>query len=156
MIYNRYEKISQIECRCINELFDFHLDMSNLNKISHPSTSTQVLTAPNFSAQEGEKVYLKTRRFFIPLMWELEIIEIEKPYKIIHMANRSPFRHWRHSHIFQEKDYGIELIDKIEFIPPMGVMGGFLEPIIIKELDKMLEHRHQKTIEILSSIHDSD
>ncbi|MEA2027590.1 MAG: hypothetical protein U9N49_01255, partial [Campylobacterota bacterium] len=132
------------------------LFLINYSKISHPSTRTKVLTAPDFSAQEGERVYLKTRRFFIPLMWELEITSVEKPYKIVHMAKRSPFPHWRHSHIFKQKDYGIELIDEIEFIPPMGVVGNFLEPMIIKELDKMLEYRHKTTIELLTSNRKND
>jgi len=150
-MYNRYQKISQIECSCIEDLFNFHLDVQNIEKVSHPSLNTKVLN-PQIQTKQGEVLHLQTRRFYISMVWEMEIALIEKPYKIVNIATKSPFHYWRHSHIFQEKDYGIEMIDQVEFIPPFGMVGKFLEPIIAKELDKMFEHRHQATIELLKTV----
>lgn len=148
MMYNRYQKISQVECSCIEELFNFHLDIQNLERISHPSIKTTILT-PQKDAKVGETIHYTTRRLFIPAFWEMEVEIVEKPYKIVNVAKKSPFEFWRHSHTFTEKDYGIEWTDEIEFIPPLGVVGRFFEPVIIKELDDIFEHRHKMTLELL-------
>jgi len=149
-MYNRYQKVSQVECSCIEELFNFHLDTQNLEKISHPSITTKVLT-PQKNTQEGETIHYTTRRLFIPTVWEMEVQAVEKPYRIVNIAKKSPFEYWKHSHSFQEKEYGIEWVDEIEFIPPLGIVGRFLEPVIIKELDDIFEHRHKVTLELLKN-----
>jgi ligand-binding SRPBCC domain-containing protein len=147
-MYNKYQKISQVECGCIEELFNFHLDTHNLERISHPSIKTKVIVHPE-NTQVGEKIHFTTRRLFIPTYWEVEVETLEKPYKIVNIAHKSPFNYWKHSHTFAQKDYGIEWIEQVEFIPPLGVVGRFLEPVIIKEMDDIFEHRHRVTLELL-------
>ena len=106
------------------------------------------------TSTEGKEVKLKTTKFFIPTIWNVEISLIKKPYMIVDTGITSPFKFWRHSHKFSKKGEFCELKDEIEYELPLGFLGDLFNPLIKKELEKMFKYRQEKTKMILEKRND--
>lgn len=143
-----YEKTSLIFCG-LEELFDFHLDFNNLKAITPKDTKVTMQDAM-LTPKEGDILRLKTVKNFITTTWEVEIRTIQKPNLLFDVALKSPFKVWRHSHIFTQLEDGVcELTDRVEYELPFGIFGSLLDFIIQLELAKMFTFRHSVTKKIL-------
>ena len=140
---------SLIDCT-LEELFEFHLDSRNITEIT-PSNSKVELLSKDTPTFEGKIVKLKTTRLFIPINWEVKIEKLDKPNLLVDVAIKSPFKYWKHQHVFQQKGNQCELKDIIEFELPFGILGKLVEPFLILDIKNMFEYRHQKTKEILEN-----
>lgn len=146
---NSFEKISIVNCS-IDELFDFHLDIKNLKNITPLDTSVELLNK-DFIPHEGGILKIKTIKHYIPTIWEVQIAKIEKPNLLVDMALKSPFKLWKHSHVFTKKGNVCELKDIVEYKLPFGAIGSLFDFFIQKELKNMFEFRHRITKEILEA-----
>jgi ligand-binding SRPBCC domain-containing protein len=142
-------QISKINCT-LDSLFDFHLDSNNITKITPENIKVELLNS-DIKTYEGKVVKLKTTKMFIPTYWEVKIEKLEKPNILVDLALKSPFKYWRHQHIFTKKGNMSELKDVIEFELPFGLLGKIISPFIENDIKKMFEYRHKKTKQILES-----
>ena len=112
----KFEKISTINCK-IEDLFEFHLDMKNLENITPPNTKVELLNK-DFVPHEGGILKIRTVKNFIPITWEVKIDKIQKPNLLVDIAIKSPFKYWKHSHVFTQKGNICELKDVLEYELP--------------------------------------
>jgi len=148
MSHRIYEKTSLIECS-IEELFEFHLDLTNLQAIT-PKDTKVTLVGEIFTPKEGDVLRLKTVKNFIPIDWDVLIQKVQKPNILVDLALKSPFSFWEHSHIFTQKENGVcELKDIVEYKAPFGFVGVLFDFFIRYELGKMFTYRHEVTKKIL-------
>lgn len=145
----KFEKISYINCK-LDDLFDFHLDVNNLKKITPRDTKVELLTK-EFKPDVGKILTIKTTKSFISTIWEVRIDKLDKPNILVDVAIKSPFNLWKHSHIFKQKDNYCELKDEVIFKLPFGFLGGLFNFIVIKQLEEMFDFRHSMTKKILES-----
>lgn len=143
-------KTSLINCT-VEELFDFHLDSNNISKITPSNIKVKLLNSDT-ETFEGKIVKLITTKLFIQTYWEVKIEKLEKPNILVDVATKSPFKYWKHQHIFTKKGDMCELKDSIEFVLPFGIFGRIFELLIQYDIKNMFEYRHQKTKEILEKI----
>ncbi len=144
----KFEKISTINCK-IEDLFNFHLDMKNLENITPPNTKVDLVNK-DFVPHEGGILKIKTVKNFIPTTWEVKIDKIQEPNLLVDIALKSPFKYWKHSHVFTQKGNICELKDVVEYELPFGAIGNFFDFFIQKELRDMFDYRHKVTKEILN------
>lgn len=144
-----YEKSSFIACSA-KALFDFHLDVNNLTKISPPNIDVTLLQAPS-EPKEGEVIKLRTVKNFLPTTWEVQIKTLRAPTLFVDKALKSPFSLWEHHHIFTPKEGGCELKDIVHFSLPLGFLGGMLHGFVEKELEEMFAFRHDVTKKLLET-----
>jgi len=140
---------STINCT-LEELFDFHLDSNNITKITPADTKVQLLNDDS-QAYEGKIVKIKTTKFFIPTYWEVKIEHLQRPNILVDVALKSPFKYWKHQHIFTQKDNRCELKDIIEYKMPFGIFGKLLDHFIELDIKNMFQYRHKKTKMLLES-----
>lgn len=145
----KIEQVSFIDCK-VKDLFEFHLDSNNISKITPPQIKVELLNDDG-QTYEGKIVKIKSTKLFIPTYWEVEIEKLIKPNLLIDVALKSPFKFWKHQHIFTQKGNMCELKDIIEFKMPFGIFGKIFQPFIENDIKKMFEYRHQKTKEILEN-----
>lgn len=142
----KIEKSTLLNCG-VEKLFDFHIDSNNIKKITPKDTKVDLLNA-NTKTYEGKIVKIKTRKFFITTHWEVKIEKLKKPEILIDIALKSPFKYWKHQHIFMKiEDNKSELKDIIEFDLPF--YAGFLKAFIIKDIENKFDFRHKITKRIL-------
>lgn len=145
---NVYEKISLIECQ-VDELFNFHLDTNNLKEIS-PKNIKVTLLNEGFEPKEGAVLKLRTVKNFIPIIWEVKIDTLEAPNLLVDIAMKSPFKSWKHFHVFAQIDENhCELKDIVEYSLPFGFMNSLFNIFMQYELKAMFEFRHSVTKELL-------
>jgi len=140
-------KSTYIKCT-LEELFDFHLDSNNITKITPANIKVELLNSDT-QTFEGKIVKIKTTKFFVPTYWEVKIEKLEKPSILIDVAMKSPFKYWKHQHLFIKKGNVSELKDIIEYELPFGILGKIVEPFIEYDITKMFEYRHTQTKKIL-------
>ncbi len=143
----KYEKTSFIDCK-LEELFDFHLDVNNLKAIT-PDNIQITFLEENFTPKEKGVLKIKTVKNFLPIRWEVKIEKLQRPNILVDLALKSPFKYWKHSHIFTKKGNMCELRDVIEYELPFGKVGELFDFFIKKELDTMFTFRHNKTKKLL-------
>lgn len=142
-----FEKTITINCT-LEELFDFHLDMKNLEAITPPNIKVEVVNK-DFIPKEGGVLKINTIKNFIPIKWEVKIQKMQKPNILVDLALKSPFKYWEHSHIFTQKGNICEMKDIVKYELPFGFVGSLFDFLIKKELTNMFTHRHTVTKKIL-------
>ncbi len=143
----KYEKTSFIDCT-LEELFDFHLDVNNLKAIT-PDNIQITFLEENFTPKENGVLKIKTVKNFLPIKWEVKIEKLQRPNILVDLALKSPFKYWKHSHVFTKKGNMCELKDIVEYELPFGKLGVLFDFFIKKELDAMFTFRHNKTKKLL-------
>ncbi len=143
------EKTTLINCSQ-EMLFQFHMDSNNITKITPPNI---VVTLLNNDTEtfEGKIVKIKTTKFFIPTYWEVKIEKLDKPNILVDVAIKSPFKFWKHQHIFTQKGSMCELKDIIEYEMPFGIFGKIVEPLITLDIKNMFQYRHEETKRLLEN-----
>lgn len=144
-----YTQTSTISCE-IEDLFNFHLDTSNIKAITPPDTVVTLLN-PEITPHEGAVIRIKTVKFFIPTYWEVQISQLESPQLLVDTALRSPFKFWRHTHAFREVEGGCELKDVIEYELPFGWLGKLVGGFIAKDIAAMFSYRHERSKALLEA-----
>lgn len=145
----RFEKSIILNCT-LQEVFDFHLDVNNLKRITPPDMKV-ILLNEVIKVEQGTVLKIKSIKNFIPTYWEVEIKKIDSPNLLVDYAIKSPFKYWEHSHIFTKRGNQVELKDVVIYKLPFGKLGKLFDFFIKKELNNMFEFRHQITKKILSS-----
>ena len=139
-----FEKSVAIKCN-LKELFKFHLDTNNLPEISPPFPRAKVKKISEIPLQKGSTVIVSLNFFLFKTDWEILIEELEENKLIGDFQTKGIFDYWYHSHIFDLRGNQVIMTDKVEFIPPLGVLGRILIPLIQLQLFVMFNHRHKKT-----------
>lgn len=137
----------------IEAVFAFHLKPENLRLISPPSVKVVKLRLPE-RIEEGSVIELHTRLHgCLPSCWEVEIMELKSPYRLVDVARRSPFKFWRHTHEFRSVANGTEMTDIVEYQLPLGWLGRVLaEPWLVRpQLEAMFRYRHERTRVLLEA-----
>lgn len=117
--------------------------MQNL-KVITPKNFKVTLLHEGFIPKEGATLKMKVVQFFFPTLWEIQIDKLEAPNLMIDVAMKSPFKTWKHYHIYSRKSYGVcELKDRIEYSLPFYL--GFARPIVNFFINNMFEYRHMIT-----------
>lgn len=130
-----------------DKLFEFHTDSNNIKEITPSNTKVELLNEDT-STFLNKIIKIKTTKFFISTYWEVKIEKLDYPNILIDIALKSPFKFWRHQHIFTQQNNQCELKDIIEFELPFGILGKLFEPFIELDIRNMFEYRHKKTKEI--------
>lgn len=133
-------------------VFNFFTSPDNLLKVTPDNISVTILNEEEIIMEEGTEIDLKMKLFgFVPMKWQTKIDEWQPPDYFVDIQPKGPYRYWKHTHRFEEKDGGTLIIDHIEYTVP----GFFLEPIIhalkVKpNLDHLFDYRQEKYQEFLN------
>lgn len=136
------------------KVFMFHLHPKNLSRVNPPGLRILSLEAPE-TIQGGSHIRLKVSSWGIPQKWEVVVREVRDftgtPSKasILDEAVRGPFPLWRHHHEFlRTPDGSTQMVDRVEFLPPGGLAGVLLLPVIRLMLQRVFQKRHEATCRI--------
>jgi hypothetical protein len=61
-----------------------------------------------------------------PVKWVTEITEWQPPHRFVDAQISGPYRLWVHEHIFEEREGGTLMTDRVKYAAP----GGIFEPLI--------------------------
>lgn len=83
----------------------------------------------------------------IPMHWQTEITGVQKLAQFTDRQLKGPYSLWEHTHTFTATDNGVLMTDVVHYIVPMGVLGKWLNTLIIQgKINRIFEYR-RKTLE---------
>ena len=133
----------------VEELWAFHGSVDALTLLTPPGRRVEILSEDT-RVVAGAVHRLRVRQFGVPLIWEALIETAEPPRRFVDVARKSPFKSWRHEHLFEPREGGATLTDTIDYAPPFGPLGTIADALFIRrDLEAMFAHRHRVTKEAL-------
>jgi ligand-binding SRPBCC domain-containing protein len=133
------------------KLFKFHENPHNLRRISAPGLRIMEIRAEH-AARPGEEFRLVLRQGPITLRWTGRWETVEAPCLLVDTGVHCPFAYWRHSHIFEPRNEGSIMTDRVEYRSPWW-QGGPLADWIAGRLvfPRMFAARHTATRHFFSA-----
>jgi ligand-binding SRPBCC domain-containing protein len=137
----------------VEDVFAFHLDTRNAASISPRGTRITDVTG-RFPVMPGAIVTMRMRQRPSPVAttWRVRIAAVEPPHRVVDVAERSPFRAWRHEHLFQPLGPGRTLMtDRVTYRLPLGPLGHLAAPVVRRQLAHAFAERHRLTRDLLEA-----
>ncbi len=76
--------------------------------------------------------------------WVTEITVVKEGEFFIDEQRFGPYKMWHHEHRIREVEGGVEMIDKITYKLPGGIIGRLFHPILVKpQLLRIFQFREQ-------------
>jgi ligand-binding SRPBCC domain-containing protein len=141
----------------IQAVSDFHLNPHFIRHIL-PSYQKVVSLEEPERVEAGAEMKLDVRVYGWKQKWVVVWEDLQAPNgtpaqaRMVDVARRSPFRTWRHVHLFAAKSGGTEMIDRVEYDLPWGVLGRMAQPLIHGELDALFRVRQRRTKLVLEEM----
>jgi ligand-binding SRPBCC domain-containing protein len=130
----------------------FHEDPRNISLISPPSLQVKRVECRT-PARAGETFSLKVSQFGLALEWIGIWVEAVPNERLVDGAIRSPFRNWRHEHLFSAQGHHCVMTDRVSYALPGGVFGRLLDETVMKVVfTLMFEARHRATKKYFSAL----
>jgi ligand-binding SRPBCC domain-containing protein len=132
--------------RPLAEVFPFFADARNLEELTPPWLSFNVLTPDPIPMAVGTTIDYRLSWRGIPLRWRSEIAAWDPPHRFIDRQLRGPYRLWHHEHRFEEVDGGTMVVDDVEY----AVWGGALAVNlgVRRDVERIFAYRSERLAEI--------
>lgn len=128
-----------------DELFAFHLNPSNLARISPPVPPFRLVDAPS-PTSEGDLQVFRLGFGTAGVTWRARISRLERGTVLEDVQESGPFRRWRHQHQVRTENGGSRLTDVVAFRLIPTPVGEFLEFFLVRPaLVAMFAWRHRRT-----------
>lgn len=120
--------------------WDFFSSAKNLARITPPEMAFKIHTQlDNTEVYEGMIIdYTVSPLLGIPLKWQTEICQVNKPNLFTDRQLKGPYSLWEHTHRFIEKDNGILMRDEVKYKLPLGLIGELAHNFVVKEKIKKI------------------
>ena len=136
----------------IEAVFAFHLDPRNAARIAPGGMRVLSVEAPE-RVQAGDEIVLVVRQLPVPFAqrWRVRIAEVDAPIAIVDVALASPFRAWRHEHLFTVVgEKSTLLTDRVTYTLPFGALGRLADRLVVRRmLTRAFRERQARTRAIL-------
>jgi ligand-binding SRPBCC domain-containing protein len=120
-------------------VFPFFADARNLETITPPWLNFHVRTPGEIPMRVGALIDYQLRIHGLPVRWQTEITGWNPPISFVDEQRRGPYRLWRHTHTFTEKDGGTYCHDRVEYAVPGGALVNWL--LVRHEVKQIFSYR---------------
>ena len=131
------------------KMFDFFSRAENLELLTPPWLSFNVVTPTPIRMCEGALIDYRLRVRGIPLRWRSEITVWDPPYRFVDVQLRGPYRMWHHEHRFTEVEGGTRVEDRVKY----AVLGGSLvnKLFVAPDVRRIFDYRTQRLRELFEA-----
>jgi ligand-binding SRPBCC domain-containing protein len=133
----------------LREVAMFHDDPVSLVAITPPPVR---VTIERFDrpVRAGSRVIFRLSVGPIGVRWDGAIAEYVDQKYFRDVQNTGPFGAWSHTHSFAAETDGTRVNDRVEYEPPLGLIGKLIDPILVRpSLAFLFNYRKKKTRELL-------
>lgn len=78
---------------------------------------------------------------FIPVTWITEITHVDEPHFFVDEQRFGPYRFWHHQHHFRPVAGGVEMLDIVNYLLPLGIPGLVASGYVARRLEAIFDFR---------------
>lgn len=131
--------------RPLPEVFEFFSRAENLQTITPPWMHFQIVTPGPIEMREGASIAYALRVRGFPLRWLTVIEKWNPPFEFIDVQAKGPYKLWRHTHRFVERDGGTLITDSVDYALPFGILGRLTHRFqVARDLAAIFDYRQQR------------
>lgn len=134
----------------VTQVFSFFADASNLEVITPPWLHFRILAQeiPQSGADALIDYWLRWRG--LPIRWRTQITAWDPPDRFEDMQLVGPYRHWRHTHLFESAGQGTRMTDVVHYSLPFGLVGALAHRLVVaSDLEAIFDFRAQRVASLL-------
>ncbi len=131
--------------RCIDatpdEVYAWCARPKAFDRLTPPWAKIRVLQRPA-RLENGAELVFELKRGPLWIRWAARLEDCEPPFRFRDVQVAGPFASWTHTHAFEPAAGGTDVVDRVEYAPPFGVLGLAGRPFIERSLARMFRFRH--------------
>ena len=130
--------------------WSFFQNPGNLSKITPSNMGFDILSEVPDKMYPGLFINYKVSPLFgIKMNWTTEITYVDAINYFVDEQRVGPYAIWHHEHHFKEIDGGVEMLDRVYYKVPLGILGKLVHPLIVKpKLEEIFDFRVQRVEEL--------
>ena len=127
----------------LDEAWAFYADPRNLAFITPPDMGFVIHTPLPGAMYTGMLIEYTIRPLLsVPVRWVTEITHISERRYFVDEQRSGPYRLWHHEHHFREVPGGVEVMDLVSYLLPLGRLGDLANEIVVaRRLAAIFEYR---------------
>ncbi len=132
--------------RPMEEVWDFFSRPENLNAITPPDVSFEILSdIKAVKMYQGMIIQYKISPFLgIKLDWVTEITHTVEGHYFIDEQRFGPYALWHHQHHFEAVEGGVQMEDILHYKVPYGPIGTLVDRIFVgQKIESIFKYRYQ-------------
>lgn len=135
------------------QAWDFLSEPANLKTITPDYMGFNILSGADRPMYAGQIIqYIVTPVLGIKTKWVTEITHVKEGNYFVDEQRFGPYALWHHKHFIREIEGGVEMEDIVDYKIPLGVIGQWMHPLLVKpKLDEIFEYRRKKLIELFGT-----
>lgn len=134
MSYYQFTRYQHINAE-VNELWDFISSPENLKKITPKYMGFDIISndLPE-KMHEGMIIAYKVKPLFgLSTTWITEITHVKQLEYFVDEQRIGPYKMWHHQHFLIPEKVGVTMKDIVTYNPPFGIVGDFVNKILIEK-----------------------
>ena len=137
----------------LEEAWNFFQNPANLATITPDYMGFDILSEVPDQMYPGLFIHYKVSPLLgIKMNWTTEITHVNAPHYFVDEQRVGPYAIWHHEHHFKEIDGGVEMLDRVSYKVPLGVLGKIAHPIVVKgKLQEIFDYRVAKVQELFGA-----
>jgi ligand-binding SRPBCC domain-containing protein len=144
--------VETIILRPLGEVFEFFSRAENLEKLTPPHLSFQILSDLPIEMKAGALIDYRIALMGVPFKWRTEITIWEPPHQFADNQLSGPYRLWLHEHRFEDHPQGTLMTDSLRYAVP----GWFLESLVERffvgpKVREIFAYRQEAILKIFSA-----
>ena len=146
-----FEQVQHITAP-MDKVWPFFANPKNLALLTPSDMKFRILDQLPDEIENGLVVRFKVNVLGIPVNWTSLIQRTTEPGYFNDLQVEGPFNFWYHQHYFKEVEGGVEVKDRLYYLPPFGFIGKLFHPLIVKrKLIETFEYRYHKINELFGN-----
>jgi ligand-binding SRPBCC domain-containing protein len=133
-----------------SEVFAFFSNAHNLQDITPPWLTFEVLTPAPIPMRAGALIDYRIRVRGFPIRWRTEITEWNPPHQFVDVQLRGPYTLWHHTHVFEERDGGTRCLDRVRYRPRGGTLVNWL--FVRRDVERIFAFRTERLLQLFPEI----
>jgi len=137
----------------LQQAWDFFQNPANLATITPDSMGFNIRSEVSAEMYPGLFIHYKVSPLLgIKMNWTTEITHVNAPHYFVDEQRVGPYAIWHHEHHFKEIDGGVEMLDRVNYKVPFGILGKIAHPIVVKsKLEEIFDYRVRKVEELFGT-----
>lgn len=122
-----------------DEVFAFFADAANLDAITPPWVKFRTITPGPIEMRAGTLIDHRLRIRGFPIRWRTRITAWEPPARFVDEQLRGPYRLWVHEHLFEERNGGTLVRDRVRYAVPFDFIAHSL--LVRRDVERIFAWR---------------